>query len=73
MIKETVFSKFFKSSEELVNMLLGLAIVLIVVMMIFGYFNKKKGTINLAGVSDVNKVQVDTNIQKESEIIELEK
>ncbi len=47
-------NKFFKSTEELVSMLLGLGIVLVVFFLVINYFQKKRsGTVDLPGVSDV--------------------
>lgn len=45
-------NKIFKSSEEAVSMFLGLIIVLVVVGLIFNFFQKRRGSISLPGVSD---------------------
>lgn len=45
--------KYFKSTEEVVSMFLGLVIVVVVVGLIFNFFQKKKGTINIPGSTDV--------------------
>jgi LysM repeat protein len=45
--------KYIKSSEELVSMLLGLAIVIVVVSLIFNFIQRKKGTVEIPGSSDI--------------------
>ncbi len=45
--------KYIKSSEELVSMLLGLAIVVVVVSLIFNFVQRKKGTVEIPGASDI--------------------
>ncbi|MDD4938362.1 MAG: LysM peptidoglycan-binding domain-containing protein [Candidatus Shapirobacteria bacterium] len=45
--------KYFKSTEEVVSMFLGLVIVVVVIGLIFNFFQKKKGTINIPGSTDV--------------------
>jgi nucleoid-associated protein YgaU len=42
---------FLKSSEEVVSMFLGLVIVIILVGLIFNFVQKRRGTINLPGIS----------------------
>jgi len=37
--------KYFKSTEEIVSMFLGLVIVVVVVGLIFNFFQRKKGNI----------------------------
>ncbi|MEI8068145.1 MAG: LysM peptidoglycan-binding domain-containing protein [Candidatus Shapirobacteria bacterium] len=52
--------KIFKSSEEVVSMFLGLAIVVVIVGLVFSFFQKRKGDITLPGVSnniDISKVE----------------
>jgi nucleoid-associated protein YgaU len=44
--------KYFKSTEEVVSMFLGLVIVLVVVGLIFNYFQKNKGSVNIPGLND---------------------
>ena len=46
--------KYIKSSEELVSMLLGLAIVVVVVSLIFNFFQRKKGTVEIPGSTDIS-------------------
>lgn len=45
--------KYIKSSEELVSMLLGLAIVVVVVSLIFNFVQRKKGTVEIPGSTDI--------------------
>jgi len=44
--------KYFSSSEEVISMFLGLVIVVVVGGLIFNYFQKNKGIINVPGSSD---------------------
>jgi LysM repeat protein len=44
--------KYFKSSEEVISMFLGLVIVVVVVGLIFNYFQKNKGMVNIPGSND---------------------
>jgi hypothetical protein len=46
--------KYFKSTEEIVSMFLGLIIVVVVGGLIFSYFQKNKGNINIPGSSDIS-------------------
>jgi nucleoid-associated protein YgaU len=46
--------KYIKSSEELVSMLLGLAIVVVVVSLIFNFIQRKKGTVEIPGATNIN-------------------
>jgi len=41
--------KYFKSTEEIVSMFLGLVIVVVVGGLIFNYFQKSKGTVDIPG------------------------
>ncbi len=45
--------KYFKSTEEVVSMFLGLVIVIVVGSLIFNYFQKGKGTIDIPGSTDI--------------------
>lgn len=45
--------KYFKSSEEFVSMLLGLAIMVVVVSLIFNFVQRKNGTVEIPGASDI--------------------
>jgi len=61
--------KVFNSTEEVISMFLGLAIVIVVVSLIFGFFQKRKGSVNIPGIStniDISKVEE----KKESEKLE---
>lgn len=44
--------KFFKSSEEVISMFLGLAIVLVFIGLVFSFFQKRNGDVTVPGVSD---------------------
>jgi LysM repeat protein len=44
--------KYFKSSEEVISMFLGLVIVIVVGGLIFNYFQKNKGNVNIPGSTD---------------------
>lgn len=46
--------KYIKSSEELVSMLLGLAIVIVVVSLVFNFVQRKKGTVEIPGATNIN-------------------
>jgi len=45
--------KYIKSLEELVSMLLGLAIIVVIVALIFNFVQRGKGTVSIPGVNDV--------------------
>lgn len=45
-------NSFFKSSEEVISMFLGLVIVVVVVGLVINFFNKRKGITNIPGVQD---------------------
>ena len=45
-------NKNIKSSEDFVSMFLGLVIVVVIIGLIFNYFQKKRGTVSLPGVTD---------------------
>ena len=57
--------KYIKSSEELVSMLLGLAIVIVVVSLIFNFIQRRKGTVEIPG--DNNIVLTDEAIKQKQE------
>ena len=44
--------KYFRSSEEVISMFLGLVIVIVVGGLIFNYFQKSKGVVDIPGSSD---------------------
>jgi nucleoid-associated protein YgaU len=45
--------KYFKSSEEVISMFLGLVIVVVVISLIFNFFQKRKGSVTIPGTTDV--------------------
>ncbi len=45
--------KYIKSSEELISMFLGLAIVVVIVVLIFNFFQKRKGTVRIPGATNI--------------------
>jgi nucleoid-associated protein YgaU len=45
--------KYFKSTEEVVSMFLGLVIVVVVGSLIFNYFQKNKGAVDIPGSTDI--------------------
>ncbi|MDD4026965.1 MAG: LysM peptidoglycan-binding domain-containing protein [Candidatus Shapirobacteria bacterium] len=57
--------KYIKSSEELVSMLLGLAIVVVVVSLIFNFVQRKKGSVEIPG--EANIVLSDEAIKQKQE------
>ncbi len=50
MQEQSVFSKYFKSSEEVISMFLGLVIVLVMVGLVVNYFQKRRGSVELSGL-----------------------
>ena len=62
-----LIKKYFKSTEELVSMFLGLAIVIVVTGLMFNFIQKRKGSVTIPGVSDISISKEDlTNKDKES-------
>lgn len=51
--------KYFKSTEEVISMFLGLVIVVVVVGLIFNFFQSKKGNIDIPGSSNIEISQSD--------------
>jgi len=49
--------KYFKSTEEVVSMFLGLVIVVVVVGLIFNFFQRKKGVVDIPGSSNIELSQ----------------
>jgi nucleoid-associated protein YgaU len=68
MNQQTVFSKYFKSSEEVVSMFLGLVIVVVVGGLIFNYFQKNRGTVNIPGITD-QKVSVGDKLNNDQQTL----
>jgi len=56
--------KKIQSTEEVVSMFLGLVIVAVVVGLIFNFFQKKRGTVSLSGVSDQKNEIVESKDEK---------
>jgi len=54
-----VIRKYFKSTEEVVSMFLGLVIVVVVVGLIFNFFQRRKGIVNVPGSSNIELSQSD--------------
>ena len=48
-------NKFFKSSEEVVSMILGLLIVVVISGLVVNYFQKNRGKIDIPGIVTENK------------------
>jgi nucleoid-associated protein YgaU len=63
-----LIKKYFKSTEEVVSMFLGLVIVVVVTGMIFNFIQKRKGSVTIPGVSDITITSKDF-INKENDII----
>ena len=61
MDNNSLFSKYFKSSEEFVSMILGLVIVLVAVGLVVNYFQKHRGVISVPGVSTQNQLKLAAN------------
>ena len=49
-----LIKKYFKSSEEVISMLLGLVIVIVVTGMIFNFIQKRKGIVSIPGITDIS-------------------
>ena len=58
--------KYFSSSEEVISMVLGLVIVVVVVGLIFNYFQKNKGSVNIPGSNDKVTMSGDVDGNQES-------
>ena len=54
-----LIKKYFKSTEEVVSMFLGLVIVVVVIGLIFNFIQKRKGIITIPGVSDISITEQD--------------
>lgn len=64
-----LFKKYFKSTEEVVSMFLGLVIVIVVTGMVFNFIQKRKGNITIPGISDITITNEDFNkIDKQEEL-----
>lgn len=49
-----LIKKYFKSSEEVISMLLGLVIVIVVTVMMFNFIQKRKGSVTIPGITDIS-------------------
>ena len=56
-----LIKKYFKSTEEIVSMFLGLVIVVVVTGMIFNFIQKRKGVLTIPGISDISISKEDLN------------
>ncbi len=62
--------KYFNSTEEIVSMFLGLVIVMVVVGLIFNFFQRKKGNIAIPGSSDIEISQnVKENVSENEYVV----
>jgi nucleoid-associated protein YgaU len=66
MEEKSFFEKYFKSSEEVISMFLGLVIVLVMVGMVVNYFQKRRGSVAIPGLVDNKVAQVDRQNEVES-------
>ena len=60
--------KYFKSTEEIVSMFLGLIIVVVVVGLIFNFIQKRKGDVAIPGISDITISKEDL-IEQENKFV----
>jgi len=65
----TLKKKYFKSTEEVVSMFLGLVIVVVVVGLVFNFFQKKKGNVEIPGTSSNIKITENVDKQNENKVI----
>lgn len=61
MKTKRLIRKYFKSTEEIVSMFLGLVIVIVVIGLIFNFFKNKKGNIDIPGSNNIEISQNDIN------------
>jgi len=54
--------KYFKSTEEVISMFLGLVIVAVVIGLIFNFYQKMKGNVAIPGVT--NNIKITENVTK---------
>ena len=52
MPEQKYLSSVFKSSEEVISMILGLVIVLVMVGLVVNYFQKGRGSVEIPGIAD---------------------
>ena len=65
-----LIKKYFKSTEEVVSMFLGLVIVIVVTGMIFNLIQKRKGSVTIPGVSDISITKEDFVNQEKESVVE---
>jgi len=65
-----LIKKYFKSTEEIVSMFLGLVIVVVVVGLLFNFIQKRKGNITVPGLSDIKISEEDFVDEVKPEIVE---
>lgn len=65
-----LIKKYFKSTEEIVSMFLGLAIVIVVTGLMFNFIQKRKGSVTIPGVSDISISKEDLANQENKEVTE---
>jgi hypothetical protein len=63
-----VINKLFKSTEETINMFLGLVIVIVIIGLIFNYFLRLSGTVDVPGISTTAEEEVKT-IKAEEHVV----
>jgi len=60
--------KYFKSTEEVVSMFLGLVIVVVVVGLIFNFFQRKKGNVDIPGSNNIELTESSGSSLKPGEL-----
>jgi nucleoid-associated protein YgaU len=65
-----LFKKYFKSTEEVVSMFLGLVIMIVVVGLLFNFIQKRKGSVTIPGISDISISKEDLANQPEEDNLE---
>lgn len=66
MNNKPIFSRIFKSSEEVISMFLGLVIVVVVIGLIYNYFQKRRGSVDLPGLTVQKNVDIDSKLNNDS-------
>lgn len=66
MNNKPIFSRIFKSSEEVISMFLGLVIVVAVIGLIYNYFQKRRGSVDLPGLTVQKNVDIDNKLNNDS-------
>ena len=65
-----LIKKYFKSTEEIISMLLGLVIVIVVTGLMFNFIQKRKGSVTIPGVSDISITKEDLSYQEKESVNE---